>query len=100
MKKLFSLLTLAMLTLSAMAATTVTFTIDVANGQNTSVGGADKMSLDGITVNTTAGAFNATEYRFGAGSTTTFSSEAGTITNIEFTCTADNDTKYGAEDNG
>ena len=40
MKKLFSLLTLAMLTLSAMAATTVTFTIDVANGQNTAVGGA------------------------------------------------------------
>ena len=95
MKKLFSLLTLAMLTLSAMAATTVTFTIDVANGQNTAVGGADEMSLDGITVNTTAGAFNATEYRFGAGSTTTFSSEAGTITNIEFTCTANNDTKYG-----
>ena len=95
MKKLFSLLTLAMLTLSAMAATTVTFSIGTDNGSTDSNGTPDVVSKDGVTISCTDAAFNTTQYRFYAGSTTTISSTVGNITGIEFTCTANNTTKYG-----
>jgi len=94
MKKLFSLLTLALLTLS-LGATTVTFIPGTTVGNNTSAAGADAMTLDGVTISTTAGGLAAAEYRFAANSTTTISSTVGNITKVEFTCTASYGAKYG-----
>ncbi len=95
MKKLFSLLTLALLSMTVWGATTVTFVPGTTVGNNTSAAGADVMTLDGVTISTTAGGLAAAEYRFASGSTTTFSSTVGNITSIEFTCTAEGTTKYG-----
>ena len=95
MKKLFSLLFVALLTMSAWAETTVTFVPGTTTGNNTTASGADTMTLDGITISTTSGGLAAAEYRFAANSTTTISSENGNITAIEFTCTANGTTKYG-----
>ena len=95
MKKLFSLLFVALLTMSAWAETTVTFVPSTTTGNNTTASGADEMTLDGITISTTSGGLAAAEYRFAANSTTTIKSTVGNITAIEFTCTANNTTKYG-----
>ena len=95
MKKLFSLLTLALLTMSAWADTTVTFTAGTDLGSTTANGSADQVTKDGITIDCTDAAFATAQYRFYAGSTTTISSTVGTITSIEFTCTASGTTKYG-----
>ena len=101
MKKLFSLLTLALLTLSAWG-TTVTFTAGTTVGSNTAATSADEMTLDGVTIKTTKGAFNAmqgtqAQYRFGQGSTTTFTSTVGNITKVEITCTASYGSQYGPD---
>lgn len=89
------LLVMALVANMAMAQTVVTFTAGTDKGTNESVSAADKVSKDGITIESTKGAFNAKEFRFGQGSTTTFTSTAGTITKIVFTCTANGTTKYG-----
>ena len=94
MKKLFSLLFVALLTLS-LGATTVTFIPGTTVGNNTSAAGADAMTLDGVTISTTAGGLAAAEYRFAANSTTTVTSTVGNITKVEFTCTASYGAKYG-----
>jgi len=94
MKKLFSLLTLALLTLSV-GATTVTFTAGTDMGTNGASGNPDSMTKDGITISGTDLATTTAEYRLYANSTTTFSSTAGNITSIEFTCTATGENKYG-----
>ena len=94
MKKLFSLLTLALLTLS-LGATTVTFTAGTDMGTNGASGNPDSMTKDGITISGTDLATTTAEYRLYAGSTTTFSSTVGNITSIEFTCTATGENKYG-----
>ncbi len=101
MKKLFSLLTLALLTMSAWG-TTVTFTAGTTVGSNTAANSADEMTLDGVTIKTTKGAFNAmqgtqAQYRFGQGSTTTFTSTVGNITKVEITCTASYGSQYGPD---
>lgn len=101
MKKLFSLLTLALLTLSAWG-TTVTFTAGTTVGSNTAANSADEMTLDGVTIKTTKGAFNAmqgtqAQYRFGQGSTTTFTSTVGNITKVEINCTASYGNQYGPD---
>ena len=52
----------------------------------------DKMTKDGITIESTNAAFNANgnkHYRFYQNSTTTITSTAGNITKIEFTCDID-----------
>ena len=72
MKKLFSLLFVAMLALSAWADITVTFIPGETVGSNASANKFDQMSLDGVTITCTTGAFNAAQYRFAAGSTATF----------------------------
>ena len=97
MKKLFSLLTLALLTMSAWAQTTVTFVPGETVGSNTGATSADTMSKDGVTISTTKGAFAAAQYRFGQGSTTTVTSTVGNITKVEFTSTATYGSQYGPD---
>ena len=96
MKKLFSLLTLALLTMSAWAETTVTFTPGDPAGTTTADKTADEMTSGGITVACDNAAFGRTDnYRFYAGSTATITSTVGNITKIEITCTATGTNNYG-----
>ncbi len=92
MKKLFSLLALALLTMSAWAATEVTFT----PGEFTAVENkAWEVSKDGVTIACTSGTITADQFRMFKSQTTTISSTAGSISKIVFTCTANGTTKYG-----
>ena len=95
MKKLFSLLTLALLTMSAWAQTTVTFTAGTDLGKTTANNSADTISKDGVTIICTDAAFATAQYRFYANSTATITSTVGNITKVEFTCTGS-----GTEGNG
>lgn len=95
MKKLFSLLTLALLTMSAWAATTVTFTAGTDVGSTDGNTTPDVVSKDGITISCTDAAFATAQYRFYAGSTATISSTVGNITKVEFTCSASGTSNNG-----
>ena len=95
MKKVFSLLFIAMLALSAWADVTVTFIPGETVGSNTSANAADEMTKDGVTFSCTTAAFAASQYRFGGGSTTTITSTVGNIKKIEFTCAASYGQSYG-----
>ena len=96
MKKLFSLLTLALLTMSAWAQTTVTFTPGDPAGTTTGNTTPDEMTSGGITVACDDAAFGRTDnYRFYSGSTATITSTVGNITKIEITCTATGTNNYG-----
>lgn len=88
MKKLFSLLTLALLTMSAWAQTTVTFDYTQDVGTWTAAG-AFSVTKDGVTLNFSNGTINAA-YRVYANETLTISSTVGNITEIAFTCTSSN----------
>ena len=93
MKKIFTLFTLCLLATVAWGQTTIEFVAgnpSVPAGSNTSVTGPDEMTMGGITVKTTSGAFNAPQYRFGKNATTTITSTVGNITKIVFECTKDN----------
>lgn len=89
------LLVMALVANMAMAQQVVTFTAGTDKGTNTSVSGADEVSKDGVTIKSTYGAFNAPQFRFGAGSTNTITATSGVITKVEITCTADGTAKYG-----
>lgn len=95
MKKLFSLLTLALLTMSAWAQTTVTFTAGTDIGTTTANNSADTISKDGITIVCTDAAFATAQYRFYANSTATITSTVGNITKVEFTCSASGTSSNG-----
>ena len=95
MRKFFTLLTLCLLASFAWGETVVTFIPGETVGNNETAAGADEMSLDGITVSTTAGGLKAQQYRFAKGSVTTISSTIGNITKIEFSCEAEGTNKYG-----
>lgn len=95
MKKLFSLLTLALLTMSAWAQTTVTFTAGTDLGSTTANGSADTVTKDGVTISCTDAAFATAQYRFYSGSTTTITSTDGNITKVEFTCSGNNTSDNG-----
>ena len=95
MKKLFSLLTLALLTMSAWAATDVTFTAGTDVGTTSANTTPDEVTKGGITISCTDAAFATAQYRFYAGSTTTITSTVGNITKIEFTCTASGTSSNG-----
>lgn len=77
------------------AQTTVTFVAGTDKGSNGTADNADEVSKEGITIQSTAGAFNATQFRFAKSSTTTISSTVGKITKVVFTCTVSGTTKYG-----
>jgi len=97
MKKLFSLLFIALLTMSAWADTTVTFIPGETVGKNTTATAADVMTKDGVTFSCTTAAFAAAQYRFGGGSTTTVTSTVGNIKKIQFTCTGSYSQNYGPD---
>lgn len=95
-------LAMALVCGTSLAQTTVTFTAGTDKGTQTDAGTApDKLSKDGITIETTSGnsAFGLTgskaNYRFAKSSTTSFSSTVGNITKVVFTCTASGTAKYG-----
>jgi hypothetical protein len=95
MKKLFSLLTLALLTMSAWAETTVTFTAGTDLGLTTGNNSADTVSKEGVTIVCTDAAFATAQYRFYANSTATITSTVGNITKVEFTCSASGTSSNG-----
>ncbi len=92
-----------MLTVMAMmcglaTATTVVFDPAVNLGsQAGSSTGEDQVTVDGITISASpTGSFgNGQQYRVYKGSTFTISSTIGNITSVSFTCTANDDAKYG-----
>ncbi len=95
MKKLFSLLTLVLLTMSAWAETTVTFTAGTDKGLTEQNNSADSISKEDVTIVCTDAAFATAQYRFYAGSTTTITSTIGKITKVEFTCAASGTSSNG-----
>ena len=99
MKKLFSLLTLALLTMSAWAQTTVTFVPGNPTGTGSTASDTNvSMTLDGVTISSTKGALGRTDnFRFGQGATVTVTSEVGNITKVEFTSTANYGAQYGPD---
>ena len=97
MKKLFSLLFVALLAMSAWADTTVTFIPGETKGKNTSANAVDEMVLDGVTISGTKAALAASTYRFAAGSKATVSSTVGNIKKVEFTCEGTYSQSYGPD---
>ena len=87
--------------------TVVTFTAETDKGsfdatQTGTGAGADKITKNGVTIQTTNGAFAATDYNTKAAqyriyktATFTVSSTVGNITKVVITCTADGNAKYG-----
>ncbi len=99
MKKIFSLLMFALLTMSAWAETTVTFVPGnpLGNNQNASDTNAT-MTLDGVTITSTLGAFGRNDnFRFGKDAVITFSSTVGNIIKVEITSTASYGSQYGPQ---
>ena len=89
---------MALISSLTFAQNTVTFTAGTDKGSYSDANtGSDKMTKDGITIETTSGksGFAAKEYRFAKSSTTSFSSSVGNITKVVFTCTAEGTTKGG-----
>jgi hypothetical protein len=97
MKKLFSLLFVAMLAMSAWADVTVTFVPGTTVGQYTGANQYDEMTLDGVTISGTKSALNANPYRFAAGSKATVTSTVGNIKKVEFTCEGSYSQGYGPD---
>ena len=96
MKKLFSLLFVALLATSTWAATEVTFTPSTVTGTTTDNAAGDEMSSNDVTITCDVAAFGRTDnYRFYANSTATISTAVGKITKIVITCTASGDNNYG-----
>ncbi len=97
MKKLFSLLSVALLAMSAWADTTVTFIPGTTTGNNSAANAADEMTLDGVTISGNKAALAASTYRFAAGSKATVSSTVGNIKKVEFTCEGSYSQSYGPD---
>ena len=95
MKKLFSLLFVALLSMTAWG-TTVTFVPGTTSGQYSNASQADEMSKDGVTISSTKAALGRDDnYRFAKDSETTITSTVGNITKVEITSTATYDAQYG-----
>lgn len=93
----FTLMAVMMLICGAISAqTVVTFTAgtDMSEGATLTKGGIT-LTLDKGTSTSGLGKLATAEYRLYKGNVLTVSSSIGDITNIEFTCTAQNTTKYG-----
>lgn len=101
MNKILRLSFIAVLALIAnfsFGQTVVTFTAETDKGSfdATQTGtGADKITKDGVTIQTSNGAFAAAQYRIYKSATFTVSSTVGNITKVVITCTANGSTKYG-----
>ena len=78
--------------------TVVTFTAETDKGSFDATGtgaGADKITKNGVTIQTSNGAFAAAQYRIYKSATFTVSSTVGNITKVVITCTANGTAKYG-----
>ena len=78
--------------------TVVTFTAETDKGSFDATGtgaGADKITKNGVTIQTSNGAFAAAQYRIYKSATFTVSSTVGNITKVVITCTANGSAKYG-----
>ena len=99
MKKISLFLSALLISAISMAATvTVTFDANVDHGTATTEAGVYQIYKDGITLDVSQGRLGTAEgghYRIYKDYTMTISSAVGNITNVEFTCTANNTTKYG-----
>ena len=95
--RFFFVAALAMMSMSTMAQTTVTFDAATDKGTKTaSDPGEDQITKDGVTIAVSNGCMNLTDqYRCYKGATFTVTSTAGNITKVEISCTAEGDAKYG-----
>lgn len=73
----------------------VTFVAGTDLGTTTVNGTPDEVSKAVVTMSSTDAAFATAEYRLYKNSQTTFTTSVGKITQIVFTCTAEDDAKYG-----
>ena len=101
MKK-FTLLLSAMLFSVMSFATVITFDADVDKGNagtDSNNAAAYTITKDGVTVTVSSGILgtynNEMHYRIYKNQTLTVTSTVGNVTSVEFTCTANDDTKYG-----
>lgn len=103
MNKILRLSFIAVLALIAnfsFGQTVVTFTAETDKGSfdatETGTGaGADKITKNGVTIQTSNGAFAAAQYRIYKSATFTVSSTVGNITKVVITCTANGSAKHG-----
>ena len=95
--RFFFVAALAMMSMSTMAQTTVTFDAATDKGTKTaSDPGEDQITKDGVTIAVSNGCMNLTDqYRCYKGATFTVTSTAGNIAKVEISCTAEGDAKYG-----
>ncbi|MBE6259697.1 MAG: hypothetical protein E7107_02560 [Prevotella sp.] len=93
----FFVAALAMMSMSTMAQTTVTFDAATDKGTRTSSdAGEDQITKDGVTIAVSNGCMNLTDqYRCYKGATFTVTSTAGNIAKVEISCTAEGTEKYG-----
>lgn len=78
--------------------TVVTFTAETDKGSFDATGtgaGADKITKNGVTIQTSNGAFAAAQYRIYKSATFTVSSTVGNITKVVITCTTNGSAKHG-----
>ena len=95
--RFFFVAALAMMSMSTMAQTTVTFDAATDKGTKTaSDPGEDQITKDGVTIAVSNGCMNLTDqYRCYKGATFTITSTAGNIAKVEISCTAEGTEKYG-----
>ena len=95
--RFFFVAALAMMSMSTMAQTTVTFDAATDKGTRTSSdAGEDQITKDGVTIAVSNGCMNLTDqYRCYKGATFTVTSTAGNIAKVEISCTAEGTEKYG-----
>lgn len=95
--RFFFVAALAMMSMSTMAQTTVTFDAATDKGTKTaSDPGEDQITKDGVTIAVSNGCMNLTDqYRCYKGATFTVTSTAGNIAKVEISCTAEGTEKYG-----
>lgn len=93
----FFIAAMAVMSVGAMAQTTVTFDAAADKGTKTaSDPGEDQVTKDGVTIAVSNGAMNLQDqYRCYKGATFTITSTVGNITKVEVSCTAEGDAKYG-----
>ena len=98
MKKFTLLLSAMLMTVMSFGAV-VTFDADVDKGNATETAAAFTVSKDGVTLECTQGRLGTysgqTHYRIYKNQTLTIVSTVGSITSVQFTCTAEGDAQYG-----
>ena len=102
MKKITLLFSAMLFSMMSFAATVITFDADVDKGNagtDSNNAAAYTITKDGVTVTVSSGILgtynNEMHYRIYKNQTLTVTSTEGNVTSVEFTCTANDDAKYG-----